>query len=261
MNDTSIRKQIHHAMDTRLSGLTGNPRLARRIWDEEAKPPMKKRGSVGLILAIILIGLAVTAVAWSAYQSYFSDVAKLTLHSGDYEEWTLKEKRSMLRIMKENGFVDAKTEEALLNGSEKDIDAFMLKRYAPPEAPNDLTTISLMRIAWVEMGPYTDWSNETWVWFTDMMFEVGLWTECNDVDVYATPGDEAIPPANAVALAKQRLVQDGVPAEEVEQCQVIWHYMTHASDVERTELKYLITFRNKDQRERYVWVAPDGQVL
>lgn len=261
MNDNDIRKQLHHAMDTRLSGMTGDPWLARRIVNGEPGSKMKKRGSVGLIVAIVLLCLAMTALAYSVYQSYFAGVAKLTLQSGDYEEWTLEEKRSMLQIMKESGFIEEETARALSKGSEEEIDAFMLKRYVPPDVSDGLGAISLMRIAWVEMGPYTDWPNETWVWFTDMMFEVGLWTDANDVDVYATPGDEAISPAAAIELAKQQLVREGIPADEVEQCQILWHYMTHASDVEQKELKYLITFRDENQKERYVWVTPDGKVV
>lgn len=253
---------IRNAIDDYFSDMDERPSLQYRVLAQtRGEIKVKNRLSVGMVLVIILLCLAITSLAWSVYQSYFSDVAKLTLQSGDYEDWTLKEKRSMIQIMKENGFVDMKTEKALLSGSEKEIDAFMLERYAPADSSGDLSTISLMRIAWVEMGPYTDWSNETWVWFTDLMFEVGLWTESNDVDVYATPGDEAISPAEAIALAKQHLLNDGISEKELEQCQVIWHYMTHASDVARTDLKYLITFRNKSQSERYVWVTPDGQVL
>lgn len=253
---------IRASIDDYFADVNPSPSLPYQVLARtRGETKVKKKISVGLILVILLLCLAITSLAWSVYQSYFSDVAKLTLQSGDYEEWTLKEKRSMLQIMKENGFIDVKTEKALLSSSEEEIDAFMLKRYAPADFPDDLGAISLMRIAWVEMGPYTDWSNETWVWFTDLMFEVGLWTEANDVDVYLTPGDEAISPAEAIALAKRQLLHDGIPEKELEQCQVIWHYMTHASDVTRTERKYLITFRNKNQSERYVWVTPDGQVL
>lgn len=262
MNDNELRERLHHAMDTRLSGMTGDPWLAGRVMAEaEGEKKVKRKVSLGLIVALVLIFAAMTALAYSVYQSYFSDVAKLTLQSGDYEDWTLAEKRAMLQIMRESGFVDEKTAKALSRGTEEEIDAFMLSRYAPPDEPENLEAISLMRIAWVEMGPYTDWPNETWVWFTDMMFDVGLWTQSSDVDVYATPGDEAIPAEEAVEIASQNLLRDGVSAEELEQCEVIWHYMTHASDADRTELKYLITFRNGDQEERYVWVTPDGRVL
>ncbi|MCI5957447.1 MAG: hypothetical protein MRZ54_10725 [Clostridiales bacterium] len=218
---------------------------------------MRKKLSLGFVLIMLALCPAITAFADAAEQAFLSEVARLTAESGGYEAWTMEEKRFMLQSMKQNGFADEETVRAL--GTEEEIDAFLMKRYAPPDIRGDLSVISLMRIAWVEMGPYTDWPNETWVWFTDMMFEAGLWSSANDVDVYATPGEEAIPPAEAIKLARQQLLRDGVPAEDVEQSQVNWHYMTHASDVERTGLKYLVTFQG--QETHYVWITPDGKVF
>ncbi len=220
---------------------------------------MRKKLSLGFVLIMLAICPAITAFAASAEQAFLSEVARLTAESGGYEAWTLEEKRHMLQSMRQNGFVGEDTLHAL--DTEEEIDAFLMKRYAPPDIPGDLSVISLMRMAWVEMGPYTGWPNETWVWFTDMMFEAGLWSSANDVDVYATPGEEAIAPAEAIELARQQLLRDGVPADEVEQAQVNWHYMTHASDVERTELKYLVTFQSQDQETHYVWITPDGKVF
>ena len=94
-----------------------------------------------------------------------------------------------------------------------------------------------------------------------MMFEVGLWTEQNDVDVYVMPGEEAISPQEAVFIAKNKLEEQGVTATALERAHVIWHYMTHASDVNREHLVYTITFRYEDQSEDYVVLTPDGQTL
>ena len=105
-----------------------------------------------------------------------------------------------------HGLVSEAEAKQLSRQSEKEIDTFMLDRYAFPSAPDDLGNISIDRIAWVEMGPYTDWDNETWIWYSKMMFEVGLWTEHNDVDVYETPGEEAIPPEEAERLSEEQLI-------------------------------------------------------
>lgn len=219
---------------------------------------MKKRICLTLVLCMALLCLAAASLAEGGAQPFLTDVARLTKQSGDYDAWTPDEKRALLQSMSVNGLMDAQTAQALSAGPEADVDAFFLKRYAPPEASS---AISLYRIAWVELGNYTYWPNETWVWFTDMMFDAGLWTEKNDVDVYETPGEDAIPPERAIELAKRQLLRGGATAEEVEQAQIIWQYMTHASDVERKELKYLITFRYPDGQDQHVWITPDGQVI
>jgi len=110
------------------------------------------------------------------------------------------------------------------------------------------------------MGPYTDWDNETWVWYSKLMFEVGLWNEKSDVDVYETPGQEAILPEDAVRLAEEQLLSQGYEKEDVESAWRVWHYMTHASDTNREELTYCITFRFADESETYVFLTPTGVI-
>lgn len=42
---------------------------------------------------------------------------------------------------------------------------------------------------------------------------------------------------------------------------VIWHYMTHASDVNHEHMVYLITIRFPDNSEEYVSLSPDGTIM
>ena len=68
------QKAFHEAIDTTLSGLQGDPFLAQRIVNQEktGKPVVKKRLSVGLVLAIVLVLIAVTALAYSVITTVFS---------------------------------------------------------------------------------------------------------------------------------------------------------------------------------------------
>ena len=90
------------------------------------------------------------------------------------------------------------------------------------------------------------------------MFEVGLWTDGNDVDVYLTPGSEAITPKEAIEIALFHLQKKGYSSETLANTTVFWHYMTHASDVNREHMVYLITVRFSDNSEEYVFLSPDG---
>ena len=43
MNEQEERRAIHQAVDARLSGMGGNPRLAQQIIDAEGKPKRKRK--------------------------------------------------------------------------------------------------------------------------------------------------------------------------------------------------------------------------
>lgn len=194
-------------------------------------------------------------------KNYFESVARLTLTSGDYVNWTVKDKRSIVLLMIQYGFIDTSFHEQALSGAEQMIDELMLSRYGVPAMANDLSVISLMRIATVELGSYTEWPNETWVWFSHMMLDLGLWNENTDVDIYETPGKEAIVPEEAVALARNHLLVQGIFDENmVKQARIVWHYMTHASDIQRKHLEYHISFYFGDGSVVYVSVTPQGKI-
>ena len=257
MTEQELRDALARSLTDRLPDET---RLAvlNKIRERKA-PVMKNKFSVAFMLVLILILLSTVALAYTLSREYFEDVANIEFESGEYIDWGLEEKLVMVDILARHGLITKA--QAKTMDTESAIDAFMLERYAFESDPQNTANINLNRIAWVEMGPYTDWDNATWVWYTDMMFEVGLWTEQNDVDVYVMPGEEAISPQEAVFIAKNKLEEQGVTATALERAHVIWHYMTHASDVNREHLVYTITFRYEDQSEDYVVLTPDGQTL
>lgn len=64
MTDEQFRKNLHQAMERRLSGIQADPRLAQRvIAASEGERPVKKKISVSLALALVLILLASAALA------------------------------------------------------------------------------------------------------------------------------------------------------------------------------------------------------
>jgi hypothetical protein len=264
MDDKLVRVKVHTAVQQHCAtyGVQPNPYLAQRVLaaaHEGRKGIVIRKSKLILLIVLAVILLSSTiALAWSLSREYFAEIAQISLTSGDYENWSIDEKRYMMTIMGKYGLVSEAEAKQLSRQSEKEIDAFMLDRYAFPSAPDDLGNISIDRIAWVEMGPYTDWDNETWVWYSKMMFEVGLWTEHNDVDVYETPGEEAISPEEAERLAEEQLILRGYTPEEIEMAWRVWHYMTHASDVNREDMVYCFEFRFSDGSWTYVNLRPDG---
>ena len=74
MKDEQIRAQIHQAVDAHGEHLRTDPFLAQRIMNQErtGETVVKKRLSVGLVLAIVLMLIAVTALAYSVITTVFS---------------------------------------------------------------------------------------------------------------------------------------------------------------------------------------------
>lgn len=263
MNENRETQLVQRVMVHALAGIQEDEHLARRVLTMAQGQKRRVIPGKRLIAVLVVVCLVLTAgvgLAWSVSRDYFSQIAQVTLTSGDYEEWSLEEKQYMASIMGKYGMIGELEAMRLSREDEADIDAFMLARYGFEGQP-ELSNISIDRIAWVELGPYTDWPNETWVWYCDMMFEIGLWTEKNDVDVYETPGPEAIAPEDAVAIGAAHLIEQGYNPEQVSGAQVIWHYMTHASDVNREHMVYCLTFRFSEGDERYVNLHPDGKII
>lgn len=64
MRDHELREQIHHMMDTQLSGVKGDPYLARRIIvDAKGGEKVKRKISAGLIFCFVLLALSIVALA------------------------------------------------------------------------------------------------------------------------------------------------------------------------------------------------------
>jgi len=263
MDDKLVRARVHTAVEQHCAaaGVQPDPFLARRVLaatQEGRKEMLKSRKT--LIVLLVLAGLILSTtigLAWSLSREYFADIAQITLTSGDYENWSIDEKRYMMTIMGKYGLIPEAEANRRARQREEEIDAFMLDRYGFETNPS-LSNICMDRIAMVEMGIYTDWDNDTWVWYSQLMFEIGLWNEHSDVDVYETPGEEAITPEEAERLAEEHLISQGYDREAVEGAWRVWHYMTHASDVNREDLVYCFTFRFADRSERYVIMRPDG---
>ncbi len=263
MNESRETRLVQRVMAHALAGIQEDEHMARRVLT--AAQQQKVRGIpckrlIAVLAAVCLMLTAGAGLAWSLSRDYFRQIAQITLTSGDYEAWSLDEKQYMASIMGKYGLIGEAEAKRLSRANEADIDAFMLERYGFESNP-ELSNISIDRIAMVELGTYIYWPNETWVWYCDMMFEIGLWTEHNDVDVFEMPGEEAIPPEEAIAIAAAHLIEQGYKPEQVSGAQVIWHYMTHASDVEREHMVYCITFRFPEDGDRYVNLRPDGTII
>ncbi len=265
MRESWEKAKVQEAFETALSGIQDDPWMAQRVLNA-VKQEHKSgwRCSRRMVILMVVMGclLASTAaLAWSLSPQYFAEIAQMTVTSGDYADWSLEEKRYMAQIMGKYGILTDGEARKLSRASEKEIDACMLARYGAESAPDDLSWISINRIAWVEMGPYVYWSNDTWIRYTSMMLEIGLWEQNANMDMFYVPGDEAVSPEAAIEAARRHLLEQKMSPQRLDSAQCIWHYMTDGGDINREHLQYYITFLYPDKSENRVVLSPQGEVL
>lgn len=110
MNEAKLKAQIQQAVDHHGANLRPDPFLARRITAQERKETMivKKRISVGLVFALLLILLTVTALAltsWETLAQYFEKTRSMA-QSGELDRFSQEDQLKLLSAMAEAGLVD-----------------------------------------------------------------------------------------------------------------------------------------------------------
>ena len=243
---------IRRALDDEFAFLNSRPSLHRNIMQTiEGEKNVKKKLSLGLIFALGMLLISAVALALGLSQQFFTDVAALQFESGYYDDWGLAEKQTMVRIMHENGIID--DTQAGMMTDEASIDEFMIERYGI-EGRSDV--IGLVSIFSTELGPMTEWNQERWVWYCDLMVKTGLMRAGGDQYFHYMPGPEAISEAEAISRAAAYIEADfHLPSGSLDQTKAMWHYLTDAADMEAR--KYGRHYVSIDGYE--MWLRPNGE--
>ena len=185
MNDTHVRDQIHHAFDTRLSGMTGDPWLAQRIVGAEGRLKVKKKLSVGFVLIMILVLAVVGAVAAVilSLQQIVEEQAIPMANQYEDERYTVEDTNILLQLAEENGIVlSEQTKEQI--------------QRALAQGEGYFKEELLMAFAKAEFGESPSaWTLEEQKWFDDVCVAIGFIPE----------GEKALP-ANGDD-AKHQIIQ------------------------------------------------------
>ena len=231
----AIRREI----DESFAFLDARPSLRHRIINEiKGENIVKKKLSVGLVLALAIILISVAALAWGLSRQYFEEVAQLQFTSGYYDDWDWHQKQAMVKILEEYELIAP--QEAAAMTSEEAVDAYMIERYGINGRSDP---IGLWAILEKELGTMNTWSLEQKAWYTEMQIKTGLLTRENDDDIYALPQEGDIQPQEAVDIAKTAILEAyGLTEGDLEAHQMDLSFKTHASDWERTKLHYEIAF-------------------
>ena len=207
MGEDLNRNAFHEAIDTTLSGLQGDPFLARRILNQErtGEPVVKKRLSVGLVLALVLVMIAVTAlaVALLSPREVVEQVAVPMAQEND-KEWRIVTDFSpealaeFIRQAGENG-IDLDENHAIMQAIRNG------EGYDEEEA-----IMAVCRAAFG--GNYDEWTLAERHWFQDMMVSIG-WAFQNN-EPLPGPDDLTEEEARARLLAAIRAEYGELPLED-----------------------------------------------
>lgn len=257
-HDAELESLVRREIDGELAFLNARPSLHDSIMKKiKGEKVMKKKLSVGLVFALVIMMVSVAALAWSLSRQYFQDVAQLQFDSGYYDDWGWAEKQAMVEILQKHDLITQ--EQAQSMTTEEAVDAYMIERYGI-NGRSDV--IGLWAIVEKELGPISTWTLEQKAWYSDMLIEIGLLTQNNDDSICALPEKNDMQPDEAVALAKKAIIEAyGLEENALESYQLDISFETHASDWERKQLHYSIYFVEGDRWYYSCFITRDGRIM
>lgn len=218
MDDRNPVEQIRHAVNARLSGLEGNPGLARRVIQAaKGEEKVKKRLSVGLVLVIVLLALAaVTALATALlWEQQVIPMKEIEQSEGEYMDWPINQKKVLIQALMDSGHIQESAETTLLFDDATD----EAERHAAADrlvlaltGQTDVKEITVDIITYAIMGPSDTWTPEQRVWWQQVTKR--FYGDINP-DTLILPTEDVLSEQEAVAIAKQAAMEAWNDSEEV----------------------------------------------
>lgn len=184
-------KLVQEAVEQKCAGLQPDPYLARRVLHAaDRKGGFKvKKASVGLVIAMVTMLLAVTAVAAALLTP--KDIVEqtalpLALENGT-ENFTREELLTILTVAEENGITLSEYWYSALE--------------APQGAPKDELIRSL---AAEEFGTFMYWTIEQQHWFGEILVAIGAW----EVNTYVLPAEGELDYNGAYARVREHILTE-----------------------------------------------------
>lgn len=227
MNDKDIRMQLHHAMDARLSGMTGDPQLAQRIISAERSSRVKRKISVGVVIAIVLFILTLGALAATLlWENYVDGLVQKEKRIGTYDEWEPTEKETLIKDLVDMNYIKESEETEKLfaratteNEKNQLADQIMLAFLSQDSHLRMFIKDGGMPINWKSityaiLGYQDTWPSEKRVWLQELEKESGEYEPDYSL---AYLQKEDISEEEAVSIAKRVIIQAfGMPMDELD---------------------------------------------
>ena len=170
MNERNVSERIVRAVDARLSGLTGDPWMAKHVLAraEEELPNRRKKRAVALIVAAVLALAGMGALAASLlWREQAASMKQVEQTEGDYAGWAIEDKAALVRALVDSGYLaqGGETERLFDEGTPE------AERHAIADAlllaltgQTEVAEISVDIITYAVMGAEDTWTPEERVW-------------------------------------------------------------------------------------------------
>lgn len=184
--------------------------LLGQLTSKQEEPIVKKKLSVSLVLALILVcALAVAAVAATIlWENYAPTVKQMEHEQGAYATWHAKDKIELIKVLVDNGDMPASEETRRLfdeTTSEDEVhriaDALLMNL---TQAEN-VDEINLDVITYAIMGFFETWTPEQRVWWQEI---TNTYRDPNmiETDTFVRSNEDDLPEAEAIRIAKEAII-------------------------------------------------------
>lgn len=210
MDERNVSERIVRAVDARLSGLTGDPWMARRVVAraQEQFPKRRKKRAVALIVAAVLALAGVGALAASLlWRDQAASMKQIEQSGGDYAGWSIEDKAALVRALVDSGHLmqGGETERLFDEGTPE------AERHAIADAlllaltgQTAVEEISVDIITYAVMGVEDFWTPEERVWWQQVTRRFD--GDDGADDTFLVPDDSVISEAEAVAAAREAIL-------------------------------------------------------
>lgn len=175
-----------------------------RTLQSKEEVVVKKKLSVGLIVAVVLILAAVTALAIVHFNEYAVKIADMEAEKGRYDIWIAEDRIALVRMLVESGALPEDDRvKTLLSGTLEDAAASALAtEIILAWGPVREDVVSLTSILETVKGPMGHWSPEDKAWYTDLLREKGtLGAEADHVANPIMPTGDGLSQGEAEKIA------------------------------------------------------------
>lgn len=210
MDERNVSERIVRAVDARLSGLTGDPWMARRVVAraQEQFPKRRKKRAVALIVAAVLALAGVGALAASLlWRDQAASMKQIEQSGGDYAGWSIEDKAALVRALVDSGHLmqGGETERLFDEGTPE------AERHAIADAlllaltgQTEVEEISVDIITYAVMGAEDTWTPEERVWWQQLTRQFD--GDDGADDTFLVPDGGVITEAEAVAAAREAIL-------------------------------------------------------
>ena len=200
------KRQVQDAMNKGFSHLEFTGDHQREVLSRvRGEKPVKRKLSVGLVFAVVLLLVAFAAVAATLlWENYAAQVKRTENEQGTYVHWQTKDKIDLVKALIEMGYVEETDEtDRLFDSSASEEDVHIIADQLLMDlTQRDAGDISAAEITYAVMGYFTAWTPEQRVWWQELMgYESGA------VDTFVRPGSHDISEEDAIRIAKNRLIE------------------------------------------------------